>query len=261
MRQAVGRRARTLQVQLTHRGVELFTPVVEIAGHDQQFLRRHVLGQEVGQPQHLTHTAAMGQAEMHHHGVQRVAVPLHRHVQQAPLLEAVVADVVVADRAERPARQQRIAVLAVARDGIGAVGHVVALGRQEIGLAAVGPAEPGALELARGTVVEQPHLLQEHQVGVQRLDTEAEVVDLQALARTDAAHALVDVVGGHAQHRQVQRRRRREARGSERVQRGHEEAAAAADGADGTKRGSCRMASALLGEKQRSAASRQDHQP
>ena len=42
-----------------------------------------------------------------------VAVPVHRHVQQAALLEAVVGHVVVADVAQRPARQQRIAVFAL----------------------------------------------------------------------------------------------------------------------------------------------------
>ena len=59
------------------------------------------------------------------------AVPAHRHVQQAALLEAVVGDVVVADVADRPARQQRIAVLAAARDGVGAVGDLVALGARK----------------------------------------------------------------------------------------------------------------------------------
>jgi len=41
--------------------------------------------------------------------------------------------------------------------------------------------------------------LQEDQIRIERLDAEAQVVDLQPLARPDTAHALVDVVGGHAQ--------------------------------------------------------------
>ena len=120
-------------------------------------------------------------------------------MQQAALLEAVVADVVVAHVADRPARQQRIAVLAMPGDGIGAVGHGVAVGRKEVGLAFVGPAEQGLLEALRLAAVVEPHLLQAHQIRVQRLDAQAQVVDLQALARAHAAHALVDVVGGHAQ--------------------------------------------------------------
>ena len=48
-------------------------------------------------------------------------------------------------------------------------------------------------------VVEVPYLLQEDEVSVERLHAQAEVVDLQTLGRPDAAHALVDVVGGHAQ--------------------------------------------------------------
>jgi hypothetical protein len=86
------------------------------------------------------------QPEVHDDGVHGHAVPLHRHVQQAALLEAVVADVVVAHVAQRPARQQRVAMLAMARDGIAAVGHLVARRRQEVGLALVGPAEGRAVE-------------------------------------------------------------------------------------------------------------------
>ena len=62
----------------------------------------------------LAHPAGVDQAEVGDDGVDQRAVPRHRHVEQAALLEAVVGDVVVADVADRPARQQRVAVLAVA---------------------------------------------------------------------------------------------------------------------------------------------------
>ena len=225
-----------------HRRVEFFAPVVEVAGHDQRRVGRHFSGDEIGQALDLAHPAGVHQAQVRDHGMQGAAVPLHRHVQQAALLETVVADVVVADVAERPARQQGIAMLAVAGDGIAAVGHVIALGGQELGLALFGPAEPGALELARVAAVVQAHLLQEHQVGVEGLDTQAQVVDLQALPRPDTAHAFVDVVRGHTQALVQAGVRRQVAR----LQRVHV-----------MKRGSCNTASALLGEKQRSAASRQ----
>ena len=180
---------------------------------------------------------------MRHERVDPGAVPVDQHVQDAALLEAVVGDVVVADvRAERPAREQRIAVLAVVRVGIGAVGHVVALGRKVRGLRRARPADVRVGEAARLAVVEVAHLLEEDEVGVQRFDAEADVVDLQALARPDAAHALVDVVGGHAQD-------------VRRVQGGG--AGASCHGVGGVNRGNWRIASALEGEKQRSAASRQ----
>jgi hypothetical protein len=53
--------------------------------------------------------------------------------------------------------------------------------------------------LARRGVVHAPHFLQEDEIGVERLDAEDEVVDLETLLRADAAHALVDVVRRHAQ--------------------------------------------------------------
>ena len=151
------------------------------------------------EPLRLAHPAGVDQAEVGDDRMHQHAVPGHRHVQQAALLEAVVGDVVVADVADRPAREQRVAVLAVARDGVGAVGDLVAVGREVVGLRHLRPADLGVGEVARRGAVHAPHFLQEHEVGVERLDAEHEVVDLEALPRADAAHALVDVVGGDAQ--------------------------------------------------------------
>ena len=150
---------------------------------------------------------------MHRHLAGHCA-PAHRHVQQAALLEPVVRNIVVADLTERPARQERIAVLAVAGGGIGAVGNFVALRRQMIGLRQARPTEQRVREMASLGTVEQAHLLQKDEVGIERLDAEPEVVDLEPFARADAAHTFVDVVGGHAQdaavaHRAVNVKRRR----------------------------------------------------
>ena len=106
-----------------HRRVQALVPVVEVAGHQQRRLARHELGDEARQVLHLLQAAAVSQAEVRHHRVHGVPLPVHRHVQQAALLEAVRADVVVVHVAHRPARQQRVAVLAVARDRVGAVGR------------------------------------------------------------------------------------------------------------------------------------------
>ena len=168
-------------------------------------------------------------------------------MEQAALLEAVVADIVVADVAERPARQQRVAMLAVARHRIAAVRSRVAFGGKEFGLTLCRPAEPGALETPRVGRVVQPHLLQKDEIGIERFDAQAEVVDLQTFAQTDTAHSLVDVVGGHAQARHV-------GAGWQLAVQG------ATDHADDKNLGSISTASALLGEKQRSAASRHGNQ-
>ena len=98
------------------------------------------------------------------------------------------------DVADRPARQQRVAVLAVARDR-------AACGRRRRSPRAPGsrPApcsgQPNQVRSKRrdSRRWNSAHLLQEHEVGVERLDAEAEVVDLQPLARADAPHTLVDV--------------------------------------------------------------------
>ena len=243
---------------LAHRRVEPLAPVVEVAGHQQRRAARHAAAMKRDRRCTWRTRLPWISPKCATTACSVCALPAHRHVQQAALLEAVVADVVVPDVAERPARQQRVAMLAVARDGVGAVGHVVALGRQEVGLALLGPAEPGALEAPRTRGVWNSRTSCRNTRSASSASTpRPEVVDLQPLARPDAAHALVDVVGGHAQAIDIGLRQRAEARCGRRQAPGtrgarvHRRAAAAAP-----KRGSCRIASALLGEKQRSAASR-----
>ena len=140
LRHRAGRWHRALQAAGAHRRVQALAPIVGIAGHDKRQRRIKALD-ELRQALHLPHPAGVAQAEVQHDGLDRTALPLHRHVQQAALLEAVIAHVVVADVTDRPARQQRVAVLALARGGVGAVGDVVAFGCQEFGLALGRPAE------------------------------------------------------------------------------------------------------------------------
>jgi geranylgeranyl diphosphate synthase type II len=54
----------------------------------------------------------MDQAQVHHHHMHFNAAPVHRHMQQTSLLEAVVGHIVVPHMADGPAGQQGIAVLA-----------------------------------------------------------------------------------------------------------------------------------------------------
>ena len=151
--------------------------------------------------------------------------PVHQHLamQQAALLEAVVGHVLVLVRQHRPARQHGVAMLAVAGDGVGPVDHVVALGRQVIGLCLFGP----KFEVCRLAAMHLAHLLQADDVGIKLLHRMAEVVDFQPAVGAQALHALVDVVGGDPDARHGVR---------------------PVPTAAGAKRGSIRMASAFDGE-------------
>ena len=93
----------------------------------------------------------------------------------------------------RPAREQCVAVLAVARDRIGFVDGGVALGRQELGLRHVRPAG----ELLRALPVHLAHFLQTDDVRIELFHGMAEIVDLQPPRQPDALHALVYVVSRH----------------------------------------------------------------
>ena len=171
---------------------------------------------------------------MHHDHMHTAPGNVHLYVQQPALLKAVVRNIFVLVPHHRPARQQRIAMLAVPREGVGAVHRLVALGRQKLGLRHIRP----ALKILRLTPVQLAHFLQANDVGIELLDRMTQVVDLQAPRRAYALHALVDVVGGNAQ-----------------------DVGGGRGWAHGEANcGSNKMASALEGEKQRSAASRQGHQ-
>ena len=77
---------------------------------------------------HLALAAGMDQPEMHHHHMHLLALNKHVHMQQPALFEAVVGHVRMVRVQHRPAREQGVAVFTVARDRVGAVDRLVALG-------------------------------------------------------------------------------------------------------------------------------------
>ena len=81
---------------IAHQDVELVAPVVEVAGDDQAFALRHLGLDEACEPVDLAHAAGVDQPEVRDDRMHQHAVPLHRHVQQAALLEAMVGHIVVA---------------------------------------------------------------------------------------------------------------------------------------------------------------------
>ena len=119
----------------------------------------------------------------------------HFHVQQTALLEPVVGDIFVLVPDDRPARQQRVAVLAMFGERIGAVHRLITLGGKILGLGHIGP----TLKIGRLAPVQFAHFLQADDVGVELLDRQAQVVDLQPTRRAKALHSFVDVVRGNPQ--------------------------------------------------------------
>ena len=116
-------------------------------------------------------------------------------MQQAALLQRMVGHVFMLVRQHRPTAQQGIAMFAVAGEGVGAVHHRVAQGRQKLGLRHRGPMR----KAARLAPIEAPDFLQAHNVGIQLLHSMPQVVNLQALRRPQALNAFVNVVSGNAQ--------------------------------------------------------------
>ena len=182
-----------------HRRVEPLTPVIEITCDDQQGVWRYLAGYEIRKALHLTYPAAVQQAKVRDNCMHFQSSPEQRNMQQAALFERVVRHIMMTDIAKWPARQQGIAMLAMPGDGIGSVGDLIAIGRQEFGLSRFWPTQRYTLEAQRLAVMEMPHLLQKHQIGVQGLDAMPKVVDFQTLLRSHPAHSLVDVVGRNAQ--------------------------------------------------------------
>src|SRR4051812_26061257 len=111
-------------------------------------------------------------------------------------------------------------MLAMLGLGIGLVDRRIALGTEELRLRQFRPAR----EIALLAPVQLAHFLQAHDIGIEPLDGVPDVVDLQPAHRPYALHSLVDVVGRNPQSRHSM------------------------------NSGSIRMASALDGEKQVSAA-------
>ena len=144
-------------------------------------------------------------------------------MQHAAALEGVGGNVLVFPRQDLVARQDGVAVVAGVVDAVLAVGEVgVDMAREELGLR---PARP-VLKAAGAQAVAALHFLQEHDVGAQGAEAVAQFVHGQA--PVELRQAFVDVVTGNVQRR--------------------------SHGANYKRVGSRRMAAALLGEKQFSAA-------
>ena len=120
-------------------------------------------------------------------------------------------------------------MLTVTSDGIGSVHRVVALGSQKVGLRRFRPMR----KMPGFTMVHFANFLQTQHIGLHAGHRMAEVVNLQTAHRAKTLHTLVDVVGHNAQicH------------------------ASLLPNGSRSRCISIKMASALEGEKQRSAAS------
>ena len=113
------------------------------------------------------------------------------------------------DVADRPARQQRIAVLAVARDRARAVGHVVALGCQILGLRPCS-GQPNQVRSKRPRLaaVGTARTSCRNTRSASSASTPSPRLWISSRLRGPRPRTLVDVVGGHAQPRAIARRQR-----------------------------------------------------
>ena len=114
-------------------------------------------------------------------------------MQQATLLKAVVAHVFMLVVNHGPARQQRVAMFAVACKSIAAVHRLVALGGQIVGLRQVGPAG----KVTSFFAVHAAHLLQANNISVKLFYRVHHVVNFQPPAGAQAAHTLVNIPGSN----------------------------------------------------------------
>ncbi|OIQ68143.1 hypothetical protein GALL_502670 [mine drainage metagenome] len=172
-------------------------PVIEVAGDDERSLLRHLGSDVIEQALGLPLPAHREQPEVHHDAVQRPALRQgHLCMQQAALLEAVIRHIAMRHVEDGIARQQRVAMLAVAGTGVGAIGrvHVQRL-RQEVMLRLLRPEGKAAgVEL-----MQELHFLQKHQIGLQALQGGFQFENARPFGRAVAKHTLVDVVGRNAQ--------------------------------------------------------------
>ena len=128
----------------------------------------------------LSQSTGRKQPQMNDHDMQRLALDVELDLQHPALLKRVVRDVFMAVRLNGPTAQERIAVLAVAGAGIGLVDDMVVLGRQGLRLPHLGPMVKAPSEL----VIERPHLLQTHHIGVQAGHSTGHVVNFKPAAPT-----------------------------------------------------------------------------
>ena len=173
-------------------GVELVAPVVEVAGDDQRLVARHLALDEARRAAATWRTRLrVDQAEVGDDRVHRVAVP------RAPARAAGRA-ARSGGRTCRRGRCRRSASATAARCRARRRGSSRWSGRRPRS-----PRAPGSRPAARfgqpilvsgkwraAARFMLPHLLQEDDVGVERLDAEAEVVDLEPPRRPDARTPL-----------------------------------------------------------------------
>lgn len=127
---------------------------------------------------------------MHHDHMHSLRLNLQGHVKQTTLLKPVVRHVFMAMHQDRPSAEQSVAVLTMARDGIGAVHRGVALGRQKICLPGVGPVfKPFGVQ-----AVESAHFLQAHDVGIKLLYRVTQVVNFESTCWAHALDTFVNVI-------------------------------------------------------------------
>src|SRR5437660_2777841 len=128
---------------------------------------------------------------MHENALQVAAPARHRHhaVQESPALEPMVGDVLVLVREKAVARQDGVAVVAVVVHRVAAIDVLPRVAGEKRMLRL----DRAASEAQGEALIQALHLLQEHEVGVERLQPLAQLVDHHA--PVEVRQAFVDVEG------------------------------------------------------------------
>ena len=170
--------------------VALAPPVVEIAGDDQRRILRDRGANALGKRPYLPLPASLEQAKVDVDAMQvlRAAGELDLAMQQPAVLEHVRRNVLVLLRDDRKARQDGVAVMPLAIDGVAAIGHLLPHGvRDEFVLRLARP-----VDVAAGVaVVGALHLLQEQDVDGQPVQLLLDLMDDHAPGQV--REALVDI--------------------------------------------------------------------
>jgi len=175
---------------VTKRFAKRIGPVIEIAGNDQRRFCRccghHRLDQRLGLPQ----TTAGKQPQMNDIAMHGRVSRLQHAMQNAARFERMVGDIMIEGRGNRKTGQQGIAMMTMIIDGIHAISRMMGIASEKFMLPL---RRPLAGMAQREQVMPSLHFLQKQDVGCHRGDGLLDPMNPRA--RTNGTDAFVNIPG------------------------------------------------------------------